>query len=587
MSDVETSPGRSSPPQLPPESPGSSVSTRMQEEYTELLKFALTGGLHDSPEAQGGELDGWEETSQSVASLVPTLRPEQQEEEGDPGEKEDQSVESQILRNSSENDSNSNNMYADSVNENAKVVIEFDSDTLVSGQNSSQFTVTPDVNVVGENLDTWLAKLKGDILGELGKAVVKSMKAQQEAHKQEIKDLVADKQRLQRESTRLAEEVSACEQSLARKDTLVENLTQALQASKDKVKLAKLFYTSRAEAADQRRLAFTEKLAERHHEQQLVQRVMRAWFGLIQTRWRTRVSKGCEEQARSVCGQLSQDYEDKIKCLNSTIAILEQKVSFLQQERGQYAEQVRKAFMRGVCALNMETMSAFGPEEDFDVDPSTGHSLPRTVSTGPAVYQEESSDDQNYSHNANNQPLSGPPITQEFSSQNDRLGGIQQQEQQQHQHQHQQQQRHQHKEPQSLPLAEVQISSGAITSGTVGVLPRSLPTFTHKTKVKQAKPKGRLGSAPGSASTRHIVRATGPTNQNQPLAPPMASVVVERHSAVTKQTLGKATAMRYPKSAMGQVSRSQPSSMIGQSFKPLAGQSGSLTMVSSSIKVVE
>ena len=54
------------------------------------------------------------------------------------------------------------------------------------------------------------------------------------------------------------------------------------------------------------------------------------------------------------------------------IATLEQKVSFLQQERGQYAEQVRKAFMRGVCALNMETMSAFGPEEDFDVDPSTG-----------------------------------------------------------------------------------------------------------------------------------------------------------------------------------------------------------------------
>ena len=56
--------------------------------------------------------------------------------------------------------------------------------------------------------------------------------------------------------------------------------------------------------------------------------------------------------------------------LNASIASLEQKVCFLQQERGQYAEQVRKAFMRGVCALNMETMSAFGPDEDLD--PTTG-----------------------------------------------------------------------------------------------------------------------------------------------------------------------------------------------------------------------
>lgn len=36
----------------------------------------------------------------------------------------------------------------------------------------------------------------------------------------------------------------------------------------------------------------------------------------------------------------------------------------LQQERERYEESMRKAFMRGVCALNIEAMSMFhGPDE--------------------------------------------------------------------------------------------------------------------------------------------------------------------------------------------------------------------------------
>ncbi|GFS12516.1 centrosomal protein POC5 [Elysia marginata] len=477
MSDIETSPDRSSPPALPPDSPGSSVSTRMQEEYTELLKFAITTGLQDSQEPTGGELGGLEETLQTVASLGSTQKQEQLEKEDDLDVARSKTPPTALEKNS-----NSNNMYQDFSNESAADRTETDKNSSNIEPNLTEVTVGPDIGEMGDKLDTWLGKLKGDILGELSRTVVKSLESQQKAHQQEIKDLVSDKQRLEREATRLAEH----------------------------------------------------------------------------------------------------DYEEKIKSLNMSIANLEQKVSFLQQERGQYAEQVRKAFMRGVCALNMETMSAFGPEENLDLDPSTGHSQPRTVSTGPANYQEDSLDELNYSHNANNQPLSHPSSTQELV-QIDRVGAVQQQEQQQQQQLSQQQHQHR-KEPRSLPMAEVQITSGVIDSGTVGVQPRSLPTFTHKTKTKSAKAKGRPGTAPSSGITRHTVRASH--NQNQPLAPPMASVVVERHNPVTKQTLGKATAVRYPKAAMGQVSRSQPSPLIGQSFKPLAGQSGSLTMVSS-IKVVD
>ena len=103
----------------------------------------------------------------------------------------------------------------------------------------------------------------------------------------------------------------------------------------------------------------------------------------------------------------------------------------------------------------------------------TGHSLPKTVSTGPACYQEYSSDDQNYSQNANNQVSPHPATIQELTL-SDRIGAIQQQDKQQQQ---QQQQQH-HVEPRSLPVADVPIT--ILDSGSVGSQPRSLPNFTHK-----------------------------------------------------------------------------------------------------------
>ena len=36
----------------------------------------------------------------------------------------------------------------------------------------------------------------------------------------------------------------------------------------------------------------------------------------------------------------------------------------LQAERDQYEDNMKKAFMRGVCALNMEAMAMFNPDEE-------------------------------------------------------------------------------------------------------------------------------------------------------------------------------------------------------------------------------
>ena len=57
--------------------------------------------------------------------------------------------------------------------------------------------------------------------------------------------------------------------------------------------------------------------------------------------------------------------------LNEALEAARTEVSRLHEERDRYEETMKKAFMRGVCALNMEAMNMFheaekeGTREDF------------------------------------------------------------------------------------------------------------------------------------------------------------------------------------------------------------------------------
>lgn len=65
--------------------------------------------------------------------------------------------------------------------------------------------------------------------------------------------LMEEKEKLCREVTKLGELVNTCEQSMCRKDTLIENLTQALAKEKEKVTKAQAFFACKAEVVDSKR----------------------------------------------------------------------------------------------------------------------------------------------------------------------------------------------------------------------------------------------------------------------------------------------------------------------------------------------
>nr|KAG5690321.1 hypothetical protein BaRGS_022548 [Batillaria attramentaria] len=114
-------------------------------------------------------------------------------------------------------------------------------------------------------------------------------------------------------------------------------------------------------------MSFASNLARKHYERTLSRRVLSAWFSTIQTKWRQHVEKACQMKAQEVCLQLTADYEAKIASLNEALESSRKEVQRLHVDREHYEEAMKKAFMRGVCALNMEAMNMF--QEDGDNDP--------------------------------------------------------------------------------------------------------------------------------------------------------------------------------------------------------------------------
>ncbi|CAL1546723.1 unnamed protein product [Lymnaea stagnalis] len=546
---------RNSPPLLPPESPGSSVSSRLQEEYSELLKYAV--GMQGPDLRSQKPLDD-ERVFQPITSIrsngSSTRQTPVNEQQG-----------SQPWRHDGEtaDDVNTNSIYpsqhVDGLNS-SDSIHEFSGDDLnANRRRKTSITskacktakygpiVQQSVTDMSCKLDCWLGKLKSDILAEISKTTMQATQCVSKLHKKEKQELMAEKEYLQREINKLTEMVNTCEKSMCRKDTLIENLTQALCREKEKVAKAQAFYTCLAKATSGKREKFTEKLATNYRDRQLLQKVLKSWFSLVQQRWKQRIERLCDMKAQSVCTELSADYEGKIRCLNSHIATLEEKIRVLQCDREQYGQQVKKAFMRGVCALNMEAMSAFGAEE-----------TPRSGFGG--------SSDTSFNNISLNNNLESQQPAKEVQA------------------------------PKSLP-ADVTTMPPSDLYATVAQV-HSMPTFSsgyaQKTK-SSAGSKGRPLTAPVSRQTG---KSSGLPGQGISLAPPMASIVVERHNPITKQTVGKATAMRYPKQTSKDdalkkqgagpsfLSKSQPSSFSGSAnFKPLAGQSALSS--ATSIKVVD
>jgi hypothetical protein len=71
----------------------------------------------------------------------------------------------------------------------------------------------------------------------------------------------------------------------------------------------------------------------------------------------------CEKKSKAILNELGNEYELKCKQLELELLNANDEIARLKLDKNEHDESLKKAFMRGVCALNMEAMTVLLKDE--------------------------------------------------------------------------------------------------------------------------------------------------------------------------------------------------------------------------------
>ncbi|NWV65457.1 POC5 protein, partial [Malurus elegans] len=178
--------------------------------------------------------------------------------------------------------------------------------------------------------------------------------------RQEKEKHTAHVKQLQNEIENLKELLHTYEISISRKDEVViTTLTKSFDKQKERVELMRKFAFWRIQHVKAKQEEYANRIADRHFQTALMKKVWTAWRSLTQAKWKEKVARACQLRAEDVCVQLTNDYEAKIAELVANLEQSKTEILRLHNDRDEYEDTMKKAFMRGVCALNLEAMTMF------------------------------------------------------------------------------------------------------------------------------------------------------------------------------------------------------------------------------------
>ena len=108
---------------------------------------------------------------------------------------------------------------------------------------------------------------------------------------------------------------------------------------------------------------FCGRIADDYYVRKLLSRAFRSWQSVQESKWKERVERACQNRAQEVCEQLTREYEEKIGALQRQLGAAHSEIAGMKADREHFEERMKKGFMRGVCALNLEAMTMFKEDE--------------------------------------------------------------------------------------------------------------------------------------------------------------------------------------------------------------------------------
>lgn len=221
-----------------------------------------------------------------------------------------------------------------------------------------------DIRTMESKLDLWCRDLKTNIVEEVARMKIKLMEQNRHAVEQLTYQHAQEMQAKQNDLEGMKELLHTYEVSIERKDAVITNLTRSLENQKEKFDVLRNFTEWKLQFYGHKQEGYATRLAQKQCRLSLLRKAWRSWHLIIEEKWRQRVEKACQAKAQEVCVALTNDYETKLASTNEALEEARQEVARLHKEREAYEENMKKAFMRGVCALNLEAMNIFHEPSD-------------------------------------------------------------------------------------------------------------------------------------------------------------------------------------------------------------------------------
>ncbi|KAM5264371.1 centrosomal protein POC5 [Ctenodactylus gundi] len=417
-------------------------------------------------------------------------------------------------------------------------------------------------------LDIWSSGLKTNIISELSKWRLNfidwhrmEMKKEKEKHAAQVKQLCS-------QINDLKELQKAFEVSVRRKDEVISSLSHAISKQKERIELMRTFFHWRIGHVKSRQDVYEGKLADQYFQRTLLRKVWKGWRSVVQSQWKEVVERACQARAEEVCVQISNDYEARIAMFSGALENAKTEIQRMQQEKEHFEDSMKKAFMRGVCALNLEAMTMFQNRNDAGID----FTHDKKEDCGAGV--------QGRAHSAQADPAvtvvpAGPP-SQLLPSPPAGAASV---------------------VPSATSMTSARAAAASVSSlyghghgpGSVSIpgAGSSATAALEEMYVPRV-----VTSAQQKASRTITARITGRcdfTSKNRVqsslavmgVSPPVSSVVVEKHHPVTVQTISQATAAKYPRTI-----HSESSTTASRSLGTRSTHAQSLSSVQS-IRVVD
>ncbi|ORY30955.1 hypothetical protein BCR33DRAFT_841558 [Rhizoclosmatium globosum] len=125
--------------------------------------------------------------------------------------------------------------------------------------------------------------------------------------------------------------------------------------------LARCFSKWKSRFADRSKLHLAERMAASKARSSALRRALFGWQRVCGVTWRRSVEKSIRVEAEKAMVQLAAEYESRISTLQQELQETRAKLCQSELDRTRAQGDMKKALMRGVCALNMEAMSVFRP----------------------------------------------------------------------------------------------------------------------------------------------------------------------------------------------------------------------------------